>query len=198
MRANEIKPSWLKAAKSTAQSFVQNQPKSINIGIVSFSSTASIVQTPTRDREAVIAAISRLRIGERTAIGSAILTSLDAIFELPSTQPTPTSNDVLGNVGSTPTFTPVPRGSYAPVIIVLLTDGTDLQKVYENLGTKLVFDPEQTELTAEFTEFGVLILLIAGIIVADVTDPTQLSIVGSVMLLEPTPRTTTTWLQCGR
>ncbi len=122
MRADDIKPSRIEAAKSAARTFVQNQPKNVNIGVVSFSSNASVVQAPTRDHEAVMAAINRLTIQERTAIGSAILTSLDTIFEAPGTKPTPTS-DILGSTETTPTFTPVPRGVYAPAVIVLLTDG---------------------------------------------------------------------------
>jgi Ca-activated chloride channel homolog len=41
---------------------------------------------------------------------------------------------------------------------------TDLKNIYENLSTQLIFKPEQTELTAFFTGFAVLLLLAAGIL----------------------------------
>jgi Ca-activated chloride channel homolog len=63
-------------------------------------------------------AIINLNTARRTAIGSAILRSLDAIAELdPSVTPSDTGNIPEG------AFTPVPEGEYAPHIIVLLTDG---------------------------------------------------------------------------
>jgi len=40
----------------------------------------------------------------------------------------------------------------------------DLQEIYQDLSTQFVLKPEQTELTAEFTGFAVLLLLSAGII----------------------------------
>ena len=41
---------------------------------------------------------------------------------------------------------------------------TDLRNIYGNLGTQLVFKPQQTELTAWFTGFAILVLLSAALI----------------------------------
>ena len=41
---------------------------------------------------------------------------------------------------------------------------TDLRNIYANLGTQLVFKPQQTELTAWFSAAAILLLLVAGII----------------------------------
>ncbi len=41
---------------------------------------------------------------------------------------------------------------------------TDLSKIYENLGSQIVFKTEQTELTAWFTGFAALLLLVAGVL----------------------------------
>jgi Ca-activated chloride channel family protein len=41
---------------------------------------------------------------------------------------------------------------------------TDLSNIYENLSTQLVFKPQQTELTAWFTGFAAVLLLVAGIL----------------------------------
>jgi Ca-activated chloride channel family protein len=123
MRADDVKPSRLEAAKAAAQTFVEKQPANVRIGVVSFSDEAAIVQAPTNDREAVLAAINRLTPQRRTAIGSGILTSLDAIFEKTSTTLPPSSNDYLTPSQPTPTQAPVPPGTYTSAVIVLLSDG---------------------------------------------------------------------------
>ncbi len=91
--------------------------------MVSFSSTAAIVQAPTTDRQAVLAAVNRLSTQLRTAVGSGILTSLDAIFAEPNPKPTPSSRDLLPLGEPTPTPIRVPQGTYAPAVILLLSDG---------------------------------------------------------------------------
>ncbi len=116
MRAGDIKPDRLDAAKAAAEAFVSQQTSTTRIGVVSFSTTADLVQAPTTDRDAVMAAIDRLNLQSRTAIGSAILTSLDAIFgdAVPSAS---------AQSAGAPTPTPVPDGYHVPAIIILLTDG---------------------------------------------------------------------------
>lgn len=116
MRADDMKPTRLDAAKAAARTFVERQPQGVRIGIVSFSDNAFLVQAPTSEKEEVIAAINRLTWQRGTAIGSALLTSLDAIFE---------GADIEGGALATaqPTPTPVPKGVYEPAIVVLLSDG---------------------------------------------------------------------------
>lgn len=124
MQAEDLKPNRMEAAKSAARTFVDKQPKHVRIGVVSFSDNAAIVQAPTVDREAVMAAINRLTPQRGTAIGRGILMSLDAIFEEPSAKPPPSPRrDSLSLPEPTPTPTPVPPGAYAPAIVVLLSDG---------------------------------------------------------------------------
>lgn len=124
MRGDDLKPSRLEAAKAAARTFVEKQPQNARIGVVSFSSTASVVQAPTTDRATVLIATNRLTIQMRTAIGSAILTSLDAIFEEPNAKLTPTSSSLdLSPLTPVPTIRPMPPGKYAPAVIVLLSDG---------------------------------------------------------------------------
>ena len=120
MRANDMKPTRLEAAKAAALAFIALQDAQTRIGVVSFSWNANLVQAPTTDRELVRAAVSRLINQQSTAIGSGILVSLDAIFEQPNTN-SPRLGDLLA--AATPTPTPVPRGNYAPATIILLTDG---------------------------------------------------------------------------
>lgn len=132
MLADDVKPNRLEVSKAAAKAFVAKQSEHVRIGVVSFASDASIVQSPTIDKQLVLDAIDRLRTQRATAIGRGILVSLDAIFEsseeeLPSTkwlrpdlQPRP------GAVIPSPS----PQGRSIPraaATIVLLTDGQNNQ-----------------------------------------------------------------------
>ncbi len=127
MQADDLKPTRLEAAKAAARTFVDKQNQGVRIGVVSFSDNAFIVQSPTTDRESVIAAINRLTPQRGTAIGRGILTSLDSISEESDAEFTPrqTPNPFAPAVTPTPTPTPkpLPKGVYAPAIIILLSDG---------------------------------------------------------------------------
>ena len=67
MRADDLKPSRLEAAKSAARGFVENQPHNVYIGIVAFSATSALVQPPSKNREEVLESINRLAIQRGTA-----------------------------------------------------------------------------------------------------------------------------------
>jgi Ca-activated chloride channel family protein len=132
MRADDLKPNRMEAAKEAARIFVSKQPDTVRIGVVSFSGSATIVQPPTTDRDAILAAIDRLQTQRATAIGSGILVSLDAIFENPLPQTadgpafgrfTPAPATRLGGPTPTPKVTAVPRGQYVPAIVILMSDG---------------------------------------------------------------------------
>jgi len=128
MQADDVKPNRMEAAKAAAITFVDKQSAAARIGVVSFSDNAAIVQAPTDDKEAVKAAISRLRPQRGTAIGRGILTSLEAIFEnsdldFPVAPSQPAPGQRATPAPATPRATPVPEGYFAPATIVLLTDG---------------------------------------------------------------------------
>lgn len=121
MSATDIKPNRIEAAKAAAREFIEQQDPSTRIGIVSFSGDAALVQAPTTERAALLAAVNRLTVQNSTAIGSAIVTSLNAIFEDPlASQLSAPQNEIAA---PTPTPTPLPSGIYAPATIILLTDG---------------------------------------------------------------------------
>jgi Ca-activated chloride channel homolog len=102
MEATDVQPSRIEAAKAAATSFLNDVPAEVNVGLVSFSGTSSLEVAPTTDRQTVANAISNLELGEGTAIGSAIDTSLDALGTVP----------------------PAPDGSTVPAAIVVMSDGT--------------------------------------------------------------------------
>jgi Ca-activated chloride channel family protein len=80
MRATDVKPNRLAASQAAAKAFVDGQPRSTRIGIVTFAGTASLVQPPTDNREDIAQAIDRLQPQRGTAIGSAIVVSLATLF----------------------------------------------------------------------------------------------------------------------
>ncbi len=118
MAADDLQPTRMEAAKAAARGFVEDQPPSVLIGVVAFSDGGLSVQAPTDDREAVLASIDRLKPQRGTSLGSGILAALSVILsdgsQTPSTALTPSA---------LPTPTPLPRGQYAPAMIILLTDG---------------------------------------------------------------------------
>lgn len=122
MCSTDIAPNRLETAKSAALSFIQRQERNTQIGIVAFAGYAELLQTPTNDQEVLEDVVRSLITGRRTAIGSGIQRALAALADIdPSVAPLPTNR----SPGTEPT--PVPRGAYAPSIIVLLTDGASNQ-----------------------------------------------------------------------
>jgi Ca-activated chloride channel family protein len=118
MCSTDILPNRLEAAKAAAISFVENQEPTTQIGVVAFGGFAEMIQAPTSDQELLRDAIERLAPARRTAIGSAILESLNVIAEIDKNV-APVTMD--GTAEAIPE--PVPDGEYVPHIIVLLTDG---------------------------------------------------------------------------
>jgi Ca-activated chloride channel family protein len=118
MCSTDIPPTRLQAAEAAAAAFIQHQGSTTQIGIVAFGGFAEVVQPPTADQQALLAAIQSLTTGRRTAVGSGILAGLDAIAEIDENV-APSVTDTSPGVEPAP----VPKGAYAPDIIVLLTDG---------------------------------------------------------------------------
>jgi Ca-activated chloride channel family protein len=127
MRATDVEPNRLVAAQNAAKQFVSEQPENVRVGVVAFAGTATVAQAPTRNREDVIAAIDRFQLQRATAIGSAIIVSLATIFpEAGIDVGTLTYGYDGGKKGEKPpasSHKPVPPGSYASAVIILLTDG---------------------------------------------------------------------------
>jgi Ca-activated chloride channel family protein len=119
------------AAQAAARAFVADQPRSVRIGLVAFSSSAMVAQAPTLSRDDLTAAIDRLRPQRYTAVGSGIVASLQAIFpdveaELATTVMTRPRIAPLGEKKPEPPKPgpqAVPPGSYTAAVIILLTDG---------------------------------------------------------------------------
>jgi Ca-activated chloride channel homolog len=118
MCSTDIPPNRLVVAKEAALSFIRDNSSGRQVGIVAFAGFAELIQPPTADTRLLENAIESLVPARRTAIGSAILRSIDAIAEVDNrVAPSELSQ------GVSPANPALPEGEYVPHIIVLLTDG---------------------------------------------------------------------------
>jgi Ca-activated chloride channel family protein len=141
MRANDVEPNRIVAAQNAAKEFINELPRNVRLGIVSFAGTAAVVQTPTENRQDMLNAIDRFQLQRATATGSGLLLSLSllfpedgldlesVVFSGPFSQQRGVPLDRAGQVddaGRKPQrreVVPVPVGSYASGAVILLSDG---------------------------------------------------------------------------
>jgi Ca-activated chloride channel homolog len=76
MTATDVPPTRLDAAKSASSSFLDRLPERFRTGLVSFSSTVSVLQEPTEDRDAVRSSLDAIEGDVGTALGDAIVESV--------------------------------------------------------------------------------------------------------------------------
>lgn len=86
MMATDVEPSRLEAAITAAQSFVDDLPAQMEVGLVSFDRSARMLAAPTTDRELVQDAIAGLSLGPGTAAGEALIVALSAIEAADATE----------------------------------------------------------------------------------------------------------------
>jgi Ca-activated chloride channel family protein len=79
MAAADVTPFRLRAAQDAALTFAEEVPRQYQVGLVSFSGQANLLVAPTTDRDALARAIESLVPDGATAVGEAVVTSLDAI-----------------------------------------------------------------------------------------------------------------------
>ena len=104
MSATDVRPSRLAAALTSARAFLDVAPRDFAVGIVTFSTSASVALSPTTDRDAARAALDQIRLGSGTALGDAIDRSVAA-----------------ARAGLSP-LQPLPADA-PPATVVLLSDG---------------------------------------------------------------------------
>jgi Ca-activated chloride channel family protein len=76
MKAKDVEPTRLDAARTAAKTFLDEVPEKFQVGVVSFATRAAVGVAPTEDRELVVTALDTLAPGEGTAIGDAVALSL--------------------------------------------------------------------------------------------------------------------------
>ena len=72
MKATDVAPTRLDAAREAAQSFIDQLPEGIRVGIVAFASRPVTLVAPTADRGQLDAALDGLRALDGTAMGDAL------------------------------------------------------------------------------------------------------------------------------
>ena len=77
MRAQDVQPTRLAAAKQAMVSFLRNAPDSLRVGIVAFSNEPQVVVSPTLDRQQLIDGIGLLEPAFGTALGDALARSVE-------------------------------------------------------------------------------------------------------------------------
>jgi Ca-activated chloride channel homolog len=113
MCATDVPPNRITAAEQSAGAFIKSQEGGPRIGIVVFSGSAVVLVPPTTNTQQLLNALGGLTAGGATAIGEAILTSLDAIAQVDPAV-APSGATVKHNLGA----------GYADDVIVVLTDGS--------------------------------------------------------------------------
>lgn len=105
MRATDVTPNRLAAAQEAAKQFADQLTPGINLGLIAFAGTATVLVSPTTNRDASKNAIDKLQLADRTATGEGIFTALQAIA---------TVGAVIGGGDKPP-----------PARIVLMSDGKE-------------------------------------------------------------------------
>jgi Ca-activated chloride channel family protein len=118
MCSTDVEPNRLTVAQKAAISFIESQDGQAKIGLVAFAGVAGLQVPPTTDKDALIEAINNFTTARGTAIGSAILTSIDSIAAI---NPTVAPSGVDAESAQ--------RSGYAADVIVVLTDGANTQGV---------------------------------------------------------------------
>jgi Ca-activated chloride channel family protein len=153
MLATDVAPDRIEAAKAAATSFLDDVPAEVNVGLVSFSGTSALEVAPTTDRQIVAAAIADLELGEGTAIGSAIDTSLDALSTVPD----------------------APDGAEVPAAVVVMSDGTTtLGVANEDAAQRAVDEGVPVSTIAFGTDDGTVEIPGSGELVSVPVDPEAL------------------------
>lgn len=117
MCSTDVAPNRLTAAEKAAAAFIKAE-SGARIGLVAFSGAAGLLVPPTTDTGKLLRALQSLTTARGTAIGQAILTSIDAIAEIDPAV-APTGVRVTGNGA----------GPFAADVIVVLTDGANTQGI---------------------------------------------------------------------
>jgi Ca-activated chloride channel homolog len=105
MRATDVSPSRLAAAQEAAKQFADQLTSGINLGLIAYAGTATVLVSPTTNRESTKVAIDKLQLADRTATGEGIFTALQAIA---------TVGAVIGGGDEPP-----------PARVVLMSDGKE-------------------------------------------------------------------------
>jgi Ca-activated chloride channel family protein len=137
MKATDVSPTRLDAAREAARSFIAQLPDSIRVGIVAFASRPVTLVSPTTDRAALDTALDGLVAQDGTAMGDALMQMLDVAEKVQAEDAaagTTPGASAAPNASAAPDASAVPGTSPAPVdqpsgqplvAAILLSDGAN-------------------------------------------------------------------------
>jgi Ca-activated chloride channel family protein len=117
MQATDVQPDRMAAAKEAANAFLDQVPDTVSVGVVSFSTGAQVVLSPTTDHDAVRQAVDALEPGGGTALGDAIADSASLAKSL--------GGDASTGAAQPASTLPADTKGDAPAVVVLLSDGAN-------------------------------------------------------------------------
>jgi Ca-activated chloride channel family protein len=137
MKATDVSPTRLDAARAAAESFIAQLPPKIRVGIVAFASRPVTLVNPTTDRAQLKAALESLRPEDGTAMGDALMQVLDIAQSIQAEDATtPDTTAPSATATPDPSASPAPSDSTIPgpvdqpngqplVAAILLSDGAN-------------------------------------------------------------------------
>ena len=137
MRATDVSPTRLDAAKASALSFIAQLPEGVRVGIVSFASEPVTLVSPTADRGQLKQAIDGLTARDGTAMGDALMQVLDIAEKIQTDNKKETPDASASPSAVPPAASAAPGASGAPsvptdqpsgqplVAAILLSDGAN-------------------------------------------------------------------------
>ncbi|RJQ77103.1 VWA domain-containing protein [Pseudonocardiaceae bacterium YIM PH 21723] len=119
MKATDVAPTRLAAAQAAAKQFADDLTPGVNLGLLSFAASATILVSPTTERTSVKQAIDNLHLAEATATGEAVFAALNGIESF---------STAVGGVDGAP-----------PARIVLMSDGKQTVPSQDTSGPRGAF-----------------------------------------------------------
>ncbi|MPZ91377.1 MAG: VWA domain-containing protein [Actinobacteria bacterium] len=120
MAAEDVTPDRMTAAKAAASSFISKLPGRFRIAVVSFSDLADVLAQPTTDRSSTLDALASLEAEGGTAMGQAIIQSIELVEDDRERLALPTPS-IMPSQDASPSPAPDERERVSAVL--LLSDG---------------------------------------------------------------------------
>lgn len=112
MRTTDVSPSRLAAAQDAAKQFADQLAPGIDLGLISYAGGATVLVSPTTDRDVTKHAIDELQLADRTATGEAIFTALQAIDTISGDEPSARIVVLSDGEETVPANPNDPKGAY--------------------------------------------------------------------------------------
>jgi Ca-activated chloride channel homolog len=134
MKATDVSPTRLDAARAAALSFIDQLPDKVRVGLVAFASEPVTLVSPTTDREQVKSALDSLRPRDGTAMGDALMQVLDIAEKIQAENADKPDASATPAPSATPNASADPNASKVPtdqpsgqplVAAILLSDGAN-------------------------------------------------------------------------